>query len=427
MQSSSKVVKCISIFSLFVFIVYLLLFVFNLISEAHGTNSISSPYGVDFGVYYTAGKMVLSGDASQIYSVSTHHVLLESILNRDLPFYLPWLYPPMFLLIIVPFSFLPFPLALSLWLAVTFAFAFIAVRRLIIRKKELVLLLVGIPGFMLNLRWGQNAFLSTGLIAFGLYYLESNPVLAGLMFGLLAYKPQMAAFPFLLLLLTKKWRVLKWSAIFGAASVLLSGLLFGFDLWGSFLQSLLSSTTGLMESNWLNLATIQPSLYTTLHLLGLSNPVNYGVLAIVGILAVFFARWVWLHTDRIALKASAMILGIFLVNPYFLLYDLMILCIPLVLLADDCIEYGCNAIEFFLLIMLWVVPFLDWNIAMDTNFHVLPILLLGLFGMTVLRVKKEKKTVQTLSPNSTVNTVPKKIHSSVAAMIDEHSRKHYTD
>ena len=109
---------------------FFLLFVFIFcyyVADASGKQIVASPYGVDFGVYYAAGKMATSGAPDSIYDASAHHAALEAVLNRKLPFILSWAYPPTFLLTVAPLSFLPYHFALALWLVVTFALAFLAV------------------------------------------------------------------------------------------------------------------------------------------------------------------------------------------------------------------------------------------------------------------------------------------------------------
>lgn len=364
--------------------------------EAAGTSQMDSPYGVDFGVYYTAGSMVLSGESDRIFDIAAHHAALEEVLQRQLPFYLPWLYPPVFLLAIVPFCFVPFTTALVLWLTVTFLLALFALYRLLPKHKGLAFLICGFPGFLMNMRWGQNGFLSTALLGFGIFFLESNPVLAGLMFGLLVYKPQMAVFPLLILLLSKKWRVLKWAVIFAAIGVAVSGALFGFDLWVQFFQSFFSSTAGLLCDNGMSLAPIQPSLYSTLRLAGLSDTVSYLLQALLGIAAAFAVWRVWRTTDRMALRGSALVLGIFLFNPYFLQYDLMLLSIPLSLLLYDFLEHGVHPHEIVLLFLLWLLPLLDMNLVEKIGFHVCPILLVLLLLMIWFRIKSGDRTKNTM-------------------------------
>jgi len=203
-----KLENRLAAYSIFVFCFFVFLFTFCIIFENNHKDNPSSPYGVDFGVYYTVGLMVRSGEADDLYNVPVHHAALERNLGRTLPFYLPWMYPPTFLMIVTPFSYLPFTTALVLWLMITLALALFALFRLIPKRKSLAILAVGYPGVIMNLRWGQNGFLNTALLGFGLYFMETNPIMAGVMFGLLAYKPQIALFSYLILLISKKWKVL---------------------------------------------------------------------------------------------------------------------------------------------------------------------------------------------------------------------------
>ena len=137
MRHNSKIVRIIIVLSLLLFLLYIFIFVSSLMAEAAGTSRMDSPYGVDFGVYYTAGRMVLSGESDRIFDIAAHHAALEEVLQRQLPFYLPWLYPPVFLLAIVPFCFVPFTTALVLWLVVTFLLALFALYKLLPKYKGL--------------------------------------------------------------------------------------------------------------------------------------------------------------------------------------------------------------------------------------------------------------------------------------------------
>src|SRR5437868_4975074 len=64
-------------------------------------------------------------------------------------------------------------------------------RRLADAPNVLVFLLLA-PGAAVNLFFGQNGILSTVLLGGGVLLLGSRPILAGVLLGLLAYKPQLA-------------------------------------------------------------------------------------------------------------------------------------------------------------------------------------------------------------------------------------------
>lgn len=387
-------------YSIFFFCLFALAFSYCITMEKSGKDILDSPIGIDFGVYFSAGSLAISGDAEDLYDTSIQHAALERNLGCALPAYLPWLYPPTFLLIVTPFSLLPFTTALVLWLTTTFILALSALFLLVPKRKSLALLAVGFPGVMMNLRWGQNGFLNTALLGFGLYFMESNPMIAGLAFGLLTYKPQMALFSFLILFISKKWRVLAWAVVFAVSFGMLSGVLFGFDTWVRFFQSFSTSATGLLDNIWQNLAKIQPTMFINLRIAGVNDSVNYVVLGVICITVSIATRWVWSHTDRIALKATTLCAGTLLVIPYFLQYDLMILSIPLVLLSYDCIEYGSCPTDIILLLLLWAIPALDLILIPLINVHICPFILVALIINAVSRTKKASTGNKTFLPIS---------------------------
>ena len=67
---------------------------------------------------------------------------------------------------------------------------------------------------------------------------------------------------------------------------------------------------------------------------------------------------------------------------------MMILSIPLTLLIYDYIEYGCNPVESAFLLLLWILPILDWTLVIPTHVHVCPFILMALMGIVILRIKR---------------------------------------
>lgn len=368
-----------------------LVFLFSVGSFVYGfaTNSPEKPaiIGIDFEAYYTAGRMVIEGDISEIYDISAHHARLEKLLDQDIPFLLAWLYPPTFLLAVVPLAYLPHDLAIYLWLGVTLILAAFAAYLLSKRNKLYTLYLLGYSGIYMNFHWAQNGFLNTALIGFGLYFVEANPILAGLMFGLLTYKPQIAIFPFIILLILKKWRALMWSCIFASILAIVSGLIFGFGVWIDFIASSFTNADAL-SSVWEGVAWGQPTLYTALRSMGINGLLLSLMLIVVAACAIFACVWVWKNTDRITLRGSALVLGIFISIPYLSLYDTAMLSIPFLLLSMDCFEYGFRRVELASLLLLFLLPILCFLIFTSTNVQICPFGLMIVFMIVMRRVKR---------------------------------------
>ena len=383
----SDTLKRIIIYSLILLCTYLFIFSYLFVKDATSDVKIPAPIGIDFGVYYTAGEMALNGQAAELYNYDIFHFELQKVLQREIPQLLGWVYPPSYLPVIVLFALIPYYISLGLWALLTLSLAIYAASLLLPKYKYIAWLLCGFPGVLMNLRWGQNAFLNTALIGFGLYYLDRKPVLAGLMFGLLTYKPQMAFFPILLLLLTKNWKVLIWSGLAAIANIALSVMMFGLTPWYNFLNTFLSSTNALLDTMWIGTSAIQPTTYSVLRFLGAEHLTIQFTLGIIAMIVIFVSTWVWRKTDRLTLRGAVMVLGIFLTVPYYMQYDLMILSIPLILLSYDCILYGYRTYEIAIVTSLWFMPLINWPLVMFTKIQICPFIIFAVLVMVILRVK----------------------------------------
>lgn len=380
----------LAFYSIIFFLLYVVITLSTVSSQINSEEKESSPIGIDYMVLYTAGQTALEGNAENIYDVPAQQAIIEDMLGTEMPKDVQWFYPPTFLLAIVSlFSALPFYLSLVLWLMCTLAMAVFSSYMLVPKYKNLAFLTLGFPAVMYNFRWGQNSFLSTSLLGLGIAFMQSNPVLAGLMFGLMTYKPQLACFPFLILLLTKEWKVLRWSVFFSLLTVLISIILFGKNVWFAFLYHFFNKTSALLTTIWIKTAGIQPTLYTTLRLFGINGLLLKLLIALTGILVTILIMIIWKRTNRLSLRGSAMILGIFAFMPYFIQYDLMLLSIPFVLLVYDFMENGCQKYEVVVLASLWLMPLINMIIVNLTYVQISPLITMCVLVLVLLRAKNE--------------------------------------
>jgi hypothetical protein len=370
------------------FSVYLAIFVFFVYFWRGELRNLFSPFCVDFGLFYAAGKMTLAGNVAQIFDVQAHHAMTEIVLNLTLPYFLPWLYPPFFLFVIVPLTLLPFDVALIVWLALTLAFMIVAARRMLPSHKKLAFLLVGFPGVFLNLRWGQNGFLSTALLGLSIAFMEISPVLSGVMVGLLAYKPQLAILPFFVLIITKNWKAIlsAFSTVISAS--ILSLLIFGKEVWIGFFQSLFHTSSYLMETSKEVTSSIQPTLLTTLIDLGIDSRISLAVQMIVALCAVAVVSWAFLRSKRLTLKGIMLVLGMPLIIPYFMQYDLVILGLALVLLIYDFSVNGYTKLEGVMAALLWLMPLINSPVVLFTKIQLCPIVLIVEMVMIIKRINR---------------------------------------
>ncbi|GEM_PF-1990425 len=398
-QPKASMKKKIVVYSIMIFAIYVLMFFFFLFSNVLDNGTGLSEFGIDFADYYTAGHMAISGELDNVYSVPAHRASMEQLLGVVVPFTLPWRYPPVFLLAIIPFSLLPFKISMVLWLGVTLALAAVAIYRMLPEKRWLGALALGFPGVFMNFRWGQNGFLSAAILAAGVGALETNPVFGGAMLGLLVYKPQFAVFPFLTLLLTKRWKALLSGIGSALAISLVSLALFGAEQWVEFFRSLFVSSSNLMADESAIIAAIQVSVYNAMLVLTESPLVSILAQGLCSIGTIIAVCWIFRKSSRFALKGAALVLGIPLAIPYFMQYDLMILAVPLVLLAYEYSQFGFRKKELLFTTLVWFLPVISWPLMRFTAIQICPLVLAFQLIVIILRVKREKEETLLAQPN----------------------------
>lgn len=179
------------------------------------------------------------------------------------------------------------------------------------------------PVIILNLRTGQNGFLTGALVgAFLLAFLERRPG-AGVPLGLMIIKPHLNVGAALLALLE-----LRWSTLFCAAAVVLTALIvptliFGTDVWFAFVAGVRESS-GFLAEGYYPLFRMT-SLYASFRSFGFSantSLILHGAGALL-VTVIFIRLWRSGLEPRL-LAAAACITSLF-VSPYNYDYDLTIL------------------------------------------------------------------------------------------------------
>ena len=142
----------------------------------------------------------------------------------------PWLYPPIFNFYITPLAWLPYLLALAAWILLT-AVPYLAAIGSILPWRIAAPLALAAPPAFYNLMYGQTGFLSAGLIALGLCHLRHQPILAGMLIGLAAFKPHLGLLVPFALLAGGYWKTFASAALTVAASVAASLAVHGPEPW----------------------------------------------------------------------------------------------------------------------------------------------------------------------------------------------------
>jgi alpha-1,2-mannosyltransferase len=353
------------------------------------------PLGADFSSFYAAGSLVLDGRAADVYDVAAHYAREQQIFGPSTPYY-GWLYPPIFLLVATPLAAMPYPLALLVWQAASFALYLYVIGGIVRRIKMLVpaqqplwlLLATGFPAVLINLGHGQNGFLSAGLLGAALLALPARPIAAGLLFGLLAYKPQLAIVIPIALLAAGQWPTILAASLTVMALMGISSLLFGAELWLAFAASMEISRKLLLEQGDVGFAKLQ-SVFAAVRLWGGGIPLAYAMQAVASVAVVCGVAWTWRSMVDRNLKAALLVVATLLASPHVIDYDFTILAVAIAFFASHGLTHDFRDYEISILGAAWIVPLLARGTADITGLPLGLLVLLAFYGVILRRAAFE--------------------------------------
>ena len=336
------------------------------------------PIGTDFSNVYAAGTYVLEGRADAPFAAPEQHAREQQIFGAATPFY-GWHYPPFFLFVAALLATMPYLLALAVWQATTLALYLLATRA-VLRGGGAVpapaqphggtlacdplwlVLALAYPAVLVNLGHGHNGFLTAALFAGALVLLDHRPLVAGVLFGLLAYKPQFGLLIPLALVATGRWRTVLAAGATVALLVAVTTLTFGLPVWHAFAAGSRFTREVVLEQGDTGWQKIQ-SVFAWVRMWGGPVVLAYAVQGLVTVAVAAATIWLWRSPASHALKAAGLLVGAILATPYSLDYDMMVLAPAIAFAAADGIAEGFGPYEKTALALLWLVPLIARGIA----------------------------------------------------------------
>ncbi len=284
----------------------------------------------DFVNVWAAGRMVFAGHAMSVYDWPAHKLIEETAIGRPFNGYFGWHYPPTFLFVAAPLSLLPYAVAYAFWVFATFPGYLVAVRA-IIGDRIGYLLAAAFPAVLSNFIVGQNGFLTAGLVGGALVLLERQPVWAGVLLGLLTYKPHLGLLFPIALIAGGYWRAFFTAAIVAALMAAASLIAFGADAWQAFFANIGHTSQAFLSEGWADFGKLQTAFGLT-RSLGGSEALAWSVQVAVALIAAGAIAALWRSRAADELKAAALGAGAMLATPYLYTYDLVVLAVPLAFL-----------------------------------------------------------------------------------------------
>lgn len=352
------------------------------------------PLGTDFSCFWTAGLLVLDGRAALAFDPDALFALQRASFGPDTPFY-GWLYPPFFLLVAGLLATMPYPVALGLWLAATILAYVVSIRAIVRAAPEegrlpgslWLLLALAFPAVFVTIGHGQNGFLTAALFGGALAIVDRRPIVAGVLLGLLVYKPQFGLLIPLALAAGGRWRTAAAAAVAVAALAGLTLVLLGPEPWRAVLTGAGAMRAEVLEqgvAGWHKLNGV----FAWTRLWGGPTGLAYALHAIVALSTAAAVTWIWRAGVRLPLRAAALLVGALVVAPHSHDYDLMLLAPAMAFLITDAMRHGFGEGEKSLLAAVFVVPLFTRAVAQHAFVPLGTLAALALLIMIVWRCNK---------------------------------------
>ena len=321
-------------------------------------NSNGNVVGEDFAQIWLGGRLVLEGRIHDIFVPELFRAAARAEFTApNVPALFS--YPPTTLVPAVALALVPYPVALGLWSVLQvglFTTSLLLATRSFLPARLAIVIAVTSPALALTLPWGQFGSVIAALMAMGVLLLDRRPVLAGVLLGLMAVKPQFGIFVPVALLAGCHWKA------FGAASLTVTGLglltllLFGMGAWADFIQVTLPAQVAI-TSDPSSYVPIAHSVRDRLVIAGLDPVAARVIQALVACFALAAVVIAFKRSASPAHRLFVLAAGTVAALPYVALYDQAIVAIAAlaVVAADAQLDRSLRA----LLLFLWASPIVD--------------------------------------------------------------------
>jgi alpha-1,2-mannosyltransferase len=405
-------------------------FLYLVVTATGGVDLQGRPLGTDFSNVYAAGTYVLEGNPEAPFDSPQQYARERAIFGEATQFY-GWHYPPYFLFVAAALAWMPYGLALFVWQAITLGLYLLAIRAIFSSFRvarsanpesittapqgqapntsfqrrwlwipdsryaasgmtaDWLLLALAFPAVLINVGHGHNGFLTAALLGGGLVVLDRRPLVAGILFGLMAYKPQFGLMIPIALAAGGYWRSFVAAALTAVLLTVVTTLVFGLQVWHAFFAGAEFTRTVVLEQGDTGWHKIQ-SVFSWARMWGAPVPLAYAIQGAATLVLAMASAWLWHGKAPYPLKASGLCLAAILATPYTLDYDMMVLAPAIAFLAADGMARGFGPWEKTALAALWLVPLVARTFPQAT---LIPLGVPAMLAMFVLILRRTELAV----------------------------------
>ncbi len=337
----------------------------SIFTGSNGFDRAGQVIGTDFLQFYAAGQTLLRGESSHLYDFYFQSSLEANIIGPGLKSFHAFITPPLFAVIFLPFSMLPYILSYAIWSLISILFLWMSVRFLANNNHTKIFfwILLWFPVFA-SISFGQNSLLSLAILSFTyLFWSKQKYFLSGLIACLLFYKPQLLVG--LILLWLFEYRIERRALtgfLLGTFGIIGLNIIFFPEASQSYLNFVTSELPSMisrdqfpiwhmhtMRAFWMMLLDGETIFTDMLYLISI-------IVIIMGFIKLYKRQ----YQKKILIFAATVCLTI-LITPHAMIYDWSLLLIPAIILWDH------NDISKPLLrtifAMMWIGAFISGPLA----------------------------------------------------------------
>lgn len=306
----------------------------------------------DFTNLWAGSVMAREGHVGWLFDLDAYRAGLRAMFSPFLPNQ-EWSYPPSILLLGLPLSLLPLPLAYALWTFGTIAALALALRPLRLPRLALFAILSS-PAVVTSALFGQNGSLTAALLLGSLLVSTRAPVLSGLLAGLLTIKPHLGLLIPIVYLATGNWRAFVAAAATAVSLAAVTGLAFGMQVWTGFVTVTSPLMAMILEAPFPQLYHVNAMTFFILgRSMGLGVAASYAYQALFSVIAVGAVAWLWRKTDvDLGIKAVLTALLALTATPYGYTYDGVPFSVAVVV-----VFLSARAPNRYAFCLLWLYPY----------------------------------------------------------------------
>lgn len=336
----------------------------------------------DFAYLWTISYLQHSGDLSQLFDPAYVLQLQIELTGRTEEY--AWLYPPQSLFLVWPLSLLPLVPAYLLWVGVGLCLLFLSCLSFTRFRIFFVLAALLSPALFINTFAGHNGLFTAALLIGGILLASRRPIVAGILFGLLTFKPQLGLLVPVALIAARLWRPIISATVTTICLILASISVHGTELWTNFVVNASASGVSVIRDEAGPFTNLMPTVFMAGRILELPELIVTFVQAVVALLVMGATYVVIRRNNDPFIWVAVVSVGTFLVSPTAFVYDTVILAVGTLLLACNSRQEDFLPFERVVLVLLWLLPVLTiyFNTA---GIPIAPLILAVGFVYVVLR------------------------------------------